>query len=559
MSRRKTVAPPITRVHKLFRIRTIVNESSKYVKPGEQGVKTEQIGRILVDRKLSKTGILESQNKLKRARDHALNASILGFFVPVPQDHQFAYVKSPVASLLDQYSFDQPCPNDLHESAIFVDRMMRLKLTNAYDSRHTYSRFHTRPFLSVLTALAPQRLHIAQIHYLLGQTKDLASNEELTRKLLDTFAKYPSYDEKSVPRFIRDFKLGDKLTVKEMRRSTKPLLDWMQQGGLLTLDKDNMLSITENGSQVKDYYSKYFPIWYDSLPFDASLSAAVLSLYTYGIIRNLRVERKKLEPNVRETLEVLQSNFKVWDSSFSRLRSPIDFDLNYDVPFELRPEVTSHLNNLVRSLQWKDVDVNAFSTFTISEIERILTGTSSERDYIKLKEGLGIDIPRRKCFQTDFEWEVYIGLRVLQFPANPYQGEFEGETDLPMATDNPDIVLRNSIRVLVECKSRNEWGNIVKYDRRVGGELLMYQTYAEEVDANSALFICDVDGFDQDSFVKSFLKQSDRLSKICLVCWSHLNRVQKEKALWENFKNAIEKPEDLEPVERVLCKPDSVL
>jgi hypothetical protein len=71
-------------------------------------------------------------------------------------------------------------------------------------------------------------------------------------------------------------------------------------------------------------------------------------------------------------------------------------------------------------------------------------------------------------------------LRVLQFPANPYPDEFEGETELPMATENPDIVVKNPIRVLVECKSRNEWDNVAKYDKRVGGAFYMYQGYAEE-------------------------------------------------------------------------------
>jgi hypothetical protein len=553
MPKRITIAPAITRVHKLFRIRTIVNESAKYIKKREQGVNTKQIGRILVDRKLSKTSILSSPNKLKRARDHALNASILGFFVPIPHGHGFVYAKTPIADLLCPYDFDQSCPYDLHENAIFVDRLMKLKLGNAYDSRHTYSSFHTRPLLSVLTVLAHQKLHIAQIHYLLSQKNDLAINPSLSRKILKTFAKYPSYNEESVKRFIDDFGLGDKLVLKEMGRSTKPLLDWAQQGGLLTLGKDNWCIITENGLEAQKYYSKYSPIWYDLLPFNATLSAALLILFAYGLMKNLRVDRKKLEPNAMDALRDLQSRFSVWNSSFSFLDKPIDFDLNYDVPYNLREEVGIHLSDLAKDLQWKRLDINEISTCTVSEIEKILKGTPHEREQMRLKEALGIDLPRRECFQTDFEWEVCVRLRVLQFPANPYQGEFEGETNLPMANENPDIIIKNTVRVLIECKSRNEWGDIVKYDKRVGGELCMYQSYAEDVKANSAVFICDIDRFDLSTFVNPFIKQDQKLSKICLVCWNFLDKAQKDVKLFHSLELAMMNPKKFTPQQRIFC------
>ena len=553
MTKRTTVAPAITRVHKLFRIRTIVNDSSNYIEAGREGVDTHQIGRILVDRKLSKASILESGNKLKRARDHALNASQLGFFVPIAQDHQYFYARSPIADLIEDYGFDEECPSDLHESAVFVDRMMKLKLTNAYDSRHTYSKFHTRPFLSLLTVLKHQKLHLSQIHYLLSLTDDLASNPALTRRLLDTLGKYPSYDDKSVPRFIREVRLGGKRTLKEMSRSTKPLLDWAQQGGLLALGKDGWCMITENGTEVQKYYAKYLPFWYDWLPFNPALPAALIVAYNHGFANNLRVSKKKLDSDARDALESLQEEFGLWDSSFSRMKAPIDFDLNYDVPYEQRASVAACLDRIATNLGWEPVDVNGLSKHTISEIERVLSGTPSERRQTELNKALGIELPRRECFQTDLEWQVCIRLRVLKFPAGPYQGEFEGETDLPMAADNPDVVIRNSIRTLVECKSRNEWGDVVKYDKRVGGELHMYQDYAEEVNANSAVFVCDVDGFHKDAFVNTFVKQGAKLSKICLVCWSYLDRIQNDRNLLERFSATVTRPDDYGPAARIFC------
>lgn len=523
------------------------------MKPSAKGINTEQIGRILVDRKLSKKSILESPNKLKRARDHALNASMLGFFIPIPQDHQFLYARSPIADELSRYTFDQGCPSDLHESAVFVDRMMKLKLTNAYDSRRTYSRFHTRPFLSILKVLRDLKLHISEIHYLLSQTRDLAVSSTTTRKLLHIFAEYPPYDEKSIPRFMKDFKLEDKKTLKEIGRSTKPLVDWMRQGGLLTLDKDNWATITENGFEVQKYYSELFPIWYDWLPSDGVLSAAILIAYNHAMAKGLRIERKRLNKDAIETLHELQAKFALWNASFSRLSRRVDFDVNYDVPFELRGDVTTQVNQLAKDLGLDKVNLNEASKLTISEIEQMLTKTSVEQRQIELNIALGIDIPRPECFQTEFEWRVCVRLRVLQLPAHPYQGEYEGVVDLPMATDNPDIVVRDELRTLVECKSRNEWGNIVKYDKRVGGELHMYQSYVEGAQANSVIFVCDVDAFDHDAFVTPFLKQSDKLSKILLVCWSYLDRVQKDKKLLERFNTILKNPEVVPPTERILC------
>ena len=43
------------------------------------------------------------------------------------------------------------------------------------------------------------------------------------------------------------------------------------------------------------------------------------------------------------------------------------------------------------------------------------------------------------------------------------------------------------------------------FEQLIGGEIMMYQSYAKEVNANSAVFICDVDGFDDKRLKKIFL------------------------------------------------------
>lgn len=552
MPRRTTKAPPLTRVHKLFRLRTVLNDASRYDPSNKIGVTTEQIGKILVDRKLSKKTIIESPNKLKRARDHALNCSILGLSIPIPHGNSFRYTKSPVANLLSKYSFENECPYDLHESAIFVDRMMKLKLTNAYDSRKTYSKFHTRPFLSLLTILKHGPLHLSQVHYLLSIHNDLNIHPKLTTNLLETFSKYRPYDEDKIECFIKDFKLSDKRTQKEIGRSTKPLLDWAQQGNLLTADKAGWCLITENGKATQEFYSKYFPVWYDQLGLNAPLQSALLLLYQYGYQNNLRVNRRKLPKEYREALDELISKYKIWNKSITKLEQPIDFSLDYDVPYKQRKEVEEYALRIVSEIQFPKVDLYSISLQSIYQLENILEQTPTELKWVQLNKALGIKIPRRECFQTDLEWEVCIRLQVFQLPALPYQGEFEGETDLPMATDNPDIVIKNAIKCLVECKSSKEWGEVVKLSKRIGGELLMYQTYAEDIGANSALFVCSVKDFHQKDFIQSFSKRGSKLNKIVLVNWAFLEEARQDRRLLTHFINIITDPQSVKPSEKIL-------
>ena len=546
--KRRTIAPAITRVHKLFRLRTVVNEIPNYVSKKKTGATSKDIGRILVNRKLSKTSILETADKLKRARDHAHNASLLGLLIPTRQNHQFTYRRSIFGKLLSKYMFEDECPKDLHESAIFTDRVMRLKLTNPYDSRHTYSKFHCRPFLNVLTILRYRNLHISQVHHLLSITEDIGSNSKLMKKILNVFLRYPEYEEDVVSRFMKDFKITTKERIKEVGRSTKPLLDWAQQVGLLGVQEDDWCFIREKGLKVQRFYSSLYPIWFDRLGFDPAFPSALFLIYMYGYIQGFRINPKKLPAETKKILRSLNQKFDLWNQSLKRLKAPIDFDLNYDIPLEWRESVLGY----IEKLEIKKVDINKVSLWSISQIENRLSMTGIERVQGELSRALGISIPRRECFQTDLEWQTCIRLRVLQLPATPYQGEFEGETDLPMAGDNPDVVIKNDLKSLIECKSMGEWGRVITLNKRVGGELQMYQFYAEDINANSAVFICEAKYFDKNKFVSVFDSMGKKLSKVVLVTWDFLDKTQKDPNLLSKFVSTIKKPEAFKPRQRIL-------
>ena len=104
----------------------------------------------------------------------------------------------------------------------------------------------------------------------------------------------------------------------------------------------------------------------------------------------------------------------------------------------------------------------------------------------------------------------------MGFNAGPYNGEFEGKCDLRIAKENPDIIVKNGFTSLCECKSKKEWGEKLKFDKRVIGEFNSYQEYAEDTKANSALFVCEADCLDEDRYLNRFLENS-RLDKLLIV------------------------------------------
>jgi hypothetical protein len=381
----------------------------------------------------------------------------------------------------------------------------------------------------------------------------MASNPVLMRRTLRFLSKYPSYQEDAIPRFKRDAKLTTRRRIKEIGRSTKPLLNWAQQVDLLEIDPNGWCFVTEKGSTVQNFYSSLFPLWFGQLGFDPAYPSSLLLLYNYAYLRKIRINPSRLPTKARKKLRALNSKFHLWNQQLTKLKQPLDFDLNYDVPQEWRKSVLSHFENLRRLVTKKKIDIHELSLWPLPQLEGKLGNTSMERYQKELSRAIGFSIPRRECFQTGFEWQTCIKLRILKLPAIPYQGEFEGETDLPMAANSPDVVIRNTIKSLVECKSQAEWGKLIRLNKRVGGEIQMYQSYAEEVNANSALFVCEGEGFDEKRFIRSFVTLGNKLDKIVMLTWSYLDRAQQDRKLMVRFLSAIRAPESVDPDKRILA------
>ena len=139
--------------------------------------------------------------------------------------------------------------------------------------------------------------------------------------------------------------------------------------------------------------------------------------------------------------------------------------------------------------------------------------------------------------------------------AKPYNGEFEGECDLRIAKENPDIIVENSFKSLCECKSEKEWGEKLKFDKRVIGEFNSYQEYAEDIEANSVLFVCEAKFLDEDRYLNKFIENS-YLNKLLIVNNRMLLHLKNHRNKIKKFKEKIKFPTKYEMKDRLMFKVD---
>ncbi len=235
-----TIAPPLTRVHRLFRHRTITNDLPN--KP----FKSDIVSRILVEKKLSKKSILVDANHMRRGRDHLNDLVSLGLVMRIKTTEGLQYSKNPITKLLTQYKFKDSCPKDLFETAFFANCLAKMKLDDPNYSKRTYKEYRCRHLLNILALLENGHLHVSQIQYARSTKKDLLSNSKELNKLKKLFLKYPKRKINVVKDFINSYYQTEK-EKKEIDRSTIPVIRWLQQAGLVFLDHDNWAYITDKG------------------------------------------------------------------------------------------------------------------------------------------------------------------------------------------------------------------------------------------------------------------------------------------------------------------------
>jgi hypothetical protein len=534
----KALPPPITRVHTLYRLRTIVNAVGELnLKKAPAG--DQEIAEVLAKRRLSKLRLKNMKDRIqRRARDHLLTATDMGLLTR--EGRPFNYIIAPCGSLLKSYRFVDECPKDPTEKAVFIDRILRLKLTNPYDMQlsQRYREYRSRPVLFTLTLLSLRPLHLYELALALTEKNcDSYLNRQLAEKYAALFERFEPYKAKSVRQIQRKFSISPQ-RAKSMRRNVGPLLDWCEQLGLISSSED-WYDLSGLGKAVEGKYSESVPVWYFDLGSTPKIKASLLS--TYAILSRLNMNAPAVLKNQRATgvltnetfgslLQDIQSRLRIglFDRDLTALNVKVDFDPYYDVPPQDRAEVLG----LVRQ-QLKLVGASTFfdQTLQIAPIEELRKSIDDSESVLKnqlafqFKEQTNRPAPKEiiptpGLFKSPFETVTCILLRLMGFKADKYQGALADYCSDPtvrkIAQDNPDMLVENGITCLVECKSADEWKSPIRLRKAIKGEIMNYQDYAEDVRANSALIVCEGTP-DRDDFVEPLVSLFDRKAKLVVL------------------------------------------
>ena len=526
MSEELRFTQPITRVHNIYRIRTVVNAVTGF-NFKKKGPGDEEIGMVLARMGLSKFRRYKIKDRImRRARDHLLTASYMGLLTRAGRP--FEYWSTKAGRVLNSYGIDEECPKDPSEEAVFIDKIMRLKLTNVFDlqiGKH-YLSLRSRPCLYILYILNKKSwLHEHQIAIATGGDRcDPLLRDAETARILSSVSGYAGVDKGKLNKFYDSFGIGGE-DRRNMTRNVRPLLDWCESVGLIE-SRDipgvggRWYRLTERGKMILSRYKKKYPLWYSDLGGNAPAKAAILLFYRFIRLKNLSVGKKFLDysfktglvrQKVRDIVKGLKKMNLRFGRGYSTLLTDVDFTFEYDVPPKDARMVEAILKQLCRVY---DLKVNEIlDSVELDAIDELRFALQREHAIVRKRETEAFatragEIPehaRSKVpslvpsvgvlsqYRSDFEREIAVFLRLIELNANKYQGQLADRCKrshvMRFFENNPDILITNGVEVLVECKSSGEWKSPLSGEKSVPKEVFVYQQYFPEIKSNSVVIV----------------------------------------------------------------------
>jgi len=501
-------APSITRVHTLHRIRTVVNHVTQLFDAKVPVVDDLAIADHLIRTHLSKATTKKIRDQIgRRARDHLETARYLGLLYRRKNATKFTHIPSTWGRRLARYKIHEECPSEPLEEAILVDRICRLKLANTsyqQEPAGLYTEFRSRLCLLILASLKLcGSLNIFQIGSILANTSlDVTISPTRLARIANRVS-----STKYGMTYLNRLRSRDK---RNIRRDTQPFVDWCEQLGLLEkLKETDTIAMTGRGSEVLEFYTKGFPVWWSDLGQWGELAAAAMLLTNYLKLRNRhRVIRKLAKTDSRSGLfpgnvgavlrEVTGCTMKrICDTNFW-----FDFSRSYDVPPDKWELVEQRLLELMAALKMTKTNVSTvvhaveWGTVRFWR-EKFKHEADQASQAVSGKLNIKATVPTVSIqyhFQSDYEATTYVLLQHLQkrrFSVAKYQGQLvEYFADDPhwrrVATSNPDLLVTDGFLSLVECKSVKEWGPKLTLTKPIIGELLMYGQFAAALTSKTA-------------------------------------------------------------------------
>jgi len=500
MNFRVESAAKITRVHTLHRIRTVVNYVNELDKRRTPVIDDFAIANHLISTHLSKPTMQSFRDQIgRRARDHLETARYLGLLFRQKFGYKYRHLPSALGKKLINYSFKEECPKDFYEEAIFIDRICRMKLTNAsyMQTPRGYENYRARICLNILAGLeiSNSSLSIFQISSILSNPRlDIFFHKKNFDIIIEriTSKRYES-------QYLNRLSANDK---RDIRRDTVPFIDWCVQLDLVR-KKDDFVQITQRGKEILSYYRKIMPIWYHDFPEWHEVTGAILLIINYFKIKGKKSLIKKIiqkatksglfEISIEKILRKTLKNFYE-----VILESPLilDFCFFYDIPPKSFQDVKDIMESILYEVGWDKSALEVINDLEIFYMKRISTKLRNEafQKAKEIKYNQKIDVKLLSTsilsqFKSPYEATTYLHFKAIEaesFKIEKYQAQLseffiENTQYKNFSKNNPDLLLTNDFLGLVECKSTKEWGETLSLRKGIISEIEFYHHYCNAI------------------------------------------------------------------------------
>lgn len=493
-------APSITRVHTLHRVRTVVNYVHELEKEKASQIDDISIAKHLISTHLSKPTTSSFRDQIgRRARDHMETARYLGLLYRIKSSTKYRHALTLQGKQLTSYSFEETCPKDYKEEAILIDRVCRMKMTNAsyMQTPRGYEKYRSRICLNILSALDTygSSLSLFQIGSVLSQQKlDAFLNPEVINKIVDRVTS-SAYQRRYLDRLTQTH-------IKNIRRNTGPFIDWCAQLDLVRINND-LVNLTSRGKTFLNFYGPMLPFWWhDFNEWPSVIASAVLLINYLKLTDAHSAIEQLLHYRVRSGLfsvqinNALQRELKKYFETIIDKDTLSDFSFQYDVPPESWTEVENVINDILKKLGYTESAKQIVQFLEMRFAQQILSSLKSEASTkareIKKETDITIKVTAASIFsqfRSPYEASTYMHFKALEtqdFKTEKYQaqlGEFftDNKRWENFSRNNPDLLIINNFIGLLECKSAAEWGSTLKLRKGIINEIASYNEFCKAV------------------------------------------------------------------------------
>lgn len=500
MNDKAECAPKITRVHTLHRIRTVVNYVNELDKENAPIIDDFTIANHLISMHLSKPTTDSFRDQIgRRARDHLETARYLGLLFRQKFGHKYKHLATSLGKKLYIYAFEEECPKNYSEEAILIDRICRMKLTNAsyMQTPRGYQNYRSRICLNILAAIYLNNTALSVF-----QLGTILSNQ-----VLDIFFHKKEFDllikkinsEKYEKQYLNKLTSVDK---RNVRRDTLPYIDWCAQLDLVR-KKDDLVFITNRGQKIYEFYRKMMPIWWHDFTKWPEVASSVILLINYfkakgqkSLIKKMIKKATKFGLFEISIEKIMKHNLGKYYEDALESNLVFDFSAQYDIPPKSFKDVKDIMQSILNKIGYEKSALEIIKYLEFYCMKRISSKLRKDAAKISkdIKDKQQIDVTVLSAsilsqFKSPYEATAYLHFKAIgseNYKVEKYQAQLsefflESLQYKNFSRNNPDLLLTNDFLGLIECKSTKEWGEILSLRKGIIAEIEFYHHYCDAI------------------------------------------------------------------------------